>query len=62
MEVFKYIELYYNTKRIHSSLGYNALKANDIKSSSLLPFITIVPAGVVEIAMKQQAGYSYIKP
>ena len=22
MEIFKYIELYYNTKRIHSSLGY----------------------------------------
>ncbi|WP_409193513.1 integrase core domain-containing protein [Bacillus cereus] len=21
-EIFKYIELYYNTKRIHSSLGY----------------------------------------
>ena len=40
----------------------NALKANDIKPSSLLPFITIVPAGVVEIAMKQEAGYSYIKP
>ena len=22
MEIFKYIELYYNTKRIHSALGY----------------------------------------
>ncbi|MBQ8632144.1 MAG: IS3 family transposase, partial [Lachnospiraceae bacterium] len=21
-EIFKYIELYYNTKRMHSSLGY----------------------------------------
>ena len=23
-DVFKYIELYYNTRRIHSSIGYNA--------------------------------------
>ena len=22
MEIFKYIELYYNTKRMHSALGY----------------------------------------
>ena len=23
-DVFKYIELYYNTRRMHSSIGYNA--------------------------------------
>jgi putative transposase len=23
-EIFKYIELYYNTKRMHSSLGYRS--------------------------------------
>ncbi len=40
----------------------NALTANGITPDRLLPFVDVVPAGVVEIAMRQEEGYSYIKP
>lgn len=40
----------------------NALKAHKVNATDLHTFITIVPAGVVEIAIKQNDGYSYIKP
>lgn len=41
----------------------NALNHMEIDSSKLYPFITIVPAGIIEISLKQQLeGYSYIKP
>ena len=32
------------------------------KRQVLCPFATVVPAGVVELAKKQEEGYSYIKP
>jgi intracellular sulfur oxidation DsrE/DsrF family protein len=40
----------------------NALKANSICESSLPAFITVVPAGISRIIMKQTEGYSYVKP
>jgi len=40
----------------------NALKSNNINESDLCPFIRTVPAGVVELVMKQNEGYAYIKP
>lgn len=40
----------------------NALRANGISPEELYPFVTPVPAGVVEIALRQEEGYSYIKP
>lgn len=40
----------------------NALRAGGIDPAALLEFVAVVPAGVVEIAQKQEAGYSYIKP
>lgn len=41
----------------------NALNHMGIDSSKLYPFITVVPAGIIEISLKQQLeGYSYIKP
>lgn len=40
----------------------NALKAHNLNAADLHTFITIVPAGVVEIASKQAEGYSYIRP
>lgn len=33
MEIFKYIETYYNTKRIHSALGYQSPRAFEKKSA-----------------------------
>ncbi|MBP1918253.1 DsrE family protein [Youngiibacter multivorans] len=40
----------------------NALKAHKIDQGNLPSFIKVVPSGVVEIAIKQEEGYSYIKP
>ncbi len=40
----------------------NALKAHKVDAADLHTFITIVPAGVVEIAARQSEGYAYIKP
>lgn len=40
----------------------NALRANELSVEQLLPGITIVPAGVVELVHRHQEGYAYIKP
>lgn len=40
----------------------NALKNLAIPPQHLLPFIRVVANGVVEIALRQQRGYAYIKP
>ncbi|MFS0782715.1 DsrE family protein [Bacillus sp. 1P06AnD] len=40
----------------------NALTTYGLKPDDIHSFIKIVPAGVVEIAEKQQEGYNYIKP
>ena len=40
----------------------NSMKALGISPSNLPPFATIVPAGVTEIAIKEQEGYAYLKP
>lgn len=40
----------------------NALRSSNINEADLQEGITLVPSGVVEIAEKQQEGYSYIKP
>lgn len=40
----------------------NALRANELSKEQLLSGIDVVPAGVVELALKQQEGYAYIKP
>lgn len=40
----------------------NALKAQSIDERSLPDFVTVVPAGITEIARKQAEGYAYIKP
>lgn len=39
----------------------NAMRAHKIQKEDLLPGVTTVPMGVVEIIEKQEAGYSYIK-
>ena len=40
----------------------NALKANSINEGLLPNFVTVVPAGITRIIIKQTEGYSYIKP
>lgn len=40
----------------------NALAANHLTAADIYQFITIVPAGVVELAQKQTEGFAYIKP
>ncbi|BCV21100.1 DsrE family protein [Moorella sp. Hama-1] len=40
----------------------NALKGQSIDEDSLPNFLTVVPAGITEIARKQAEGYAYIKP
>ncbi|MBU5420683.1 DsrE family protein [Acetanaerobacterium sp. MSJ-12] len=40
----------------------NALRANQIDPQQLPDFVRVVPAGVVEIAQRQEEGFSYIKP
>lgn len=40
----------------------NALKALAIDPIELLPFIKVVPAGVLELIERQSEGYAYIKP
>jgi len=40
----------------------NALRMQSIPEESLPPFVTVVPAGITEIARKQAVGFAYIKP
>ena len=40
----------------------NALKANSINEQLLPNFVTVVPAGITRIIIKQTEGYSYVKP
>lgn len=40
----------------------NALKKFRIDREALLPFVTVVPAGVAELVEKQEEGFAYIKP
>lgn len=40
----------------------NALNAQHILKEDLYEFVSVVPAGVVELVKKQSSGYAYIKP
>ena len=40
----------------------NALKGNAMTKDDIFDFITVVPAGVVELAARQAEGYAYIRP
>lgn len=40
----------------------NALNAFVIQKDNLLHFVEVVPAGVVELVIRQSEGYAYIKP
>ncbi len=49
-------------KKVVFAACRNALAKFRPENVPLCPFTEEVPAGVVEIAMKQEEGYSYIKP
>ncbi len=40
----------------------NSLNALKIDRSSLISFVKVVPAGVLELVERQAEGYAYIKP
>lgn len=40
----------------------NTMAGNQLTHADMLPDIGYVPAGVVEVMRKQQAGYAYIRP
>lgn len=40
----------------------NTMKAQKVVKEDLLPGVAVVPAGVLEIGAKQQAGWTYIRP
>ncbi|WP_262314796.1 DsrE family protein [Lacticaseibacillus parakribbianus] len=40
----------------------NAMKSHTITAAALQPGLTVVAAGVFELALRQHAGYAYIKP
>lgn len=40
----------------------NALNGNNIESTAIAEFVTIVPAGIVELIKRQKAGFCYIRP
>jgi len=44
------------------SVCKNSLDQRHISSTELQDNIVIVPSGVVELAIKQNEGYGYIKP
>ena len=41
---------------------HNALRAQALDPKDLIEKTLVVPAGVIELAQKQQAGFAYIKP
>jgi intracellular sulfur oxidation DsrE/DsrF family protein len=46
---------------VHFVACRNAMRAFKIAETDLLPGVTSVPSGVVELVRRQEAGYSYVK-
>lgn len=40
----------------------NTMKAQKLSKADMMPSIGYMPAGVIELIRKQQAGYAYIRP
>lgn len=49
-------------QKVHFAACNNSMRAQSIAPASLLPFVQVVPAGVLELAERQSQGYAYIKP
>ena len=50
-----------NTKGVKFAVCQNTMNRLKITKDQLLPFATVVPAGIAEIVEKQEKGWSYIK-
>jgi intracellular sulfur oxidation DsrE/DsrF family protein len=46
---------------VHFVACESAMRAHHIAKTDLLPGVTSVPSGVVELVRKQEAGWSYVK-
>lgn len=44
------------------SACHNSMNRFGLNEEDIHPFINIVPAGILEIAKREEEGYSYIKP
>ena len=40
----------------------NTMKKMNLDKNEMCDFVTVVPAGVMELVKKQNEGYSYVKP
>ncbi|MBO9539061.1 DsrE family protein [bacterium] len=40
----------------------NTLQGRGLTPDALLPFVRVVPSGAAELVLKQEAGWSYLKP
>lgn len=40
---------------------HNTMQAKHLTQADLLPFVSVVPSGVGEVILKQEAGWAYIK-
>ena len=49
-------------QRVHVVACENTMTVQKITRADMLPNISYVPAGVVELMQKQQQGYAYIRP
>ena len=49
-------------QRVHVVACENTMTAQKFTRADMLPNISYVPAGVVELMQKQQQGYAYIRP
>lgn len=47
---------------IHICACQNSLHGLNIDTSTIYPFVTIIPSGVIALAERQFEGYAYIKP
>ena len=51
-----------HTKGVKFVACNNALKIYNIEKINIINFVSIVPAGVLELVERQHEGYAYIKP
>jgi uncharacterized protein len=57
----KELKDYVENKGVTVAVCQNTMRARKITKEQLLPFLTTVPSGVVEIVKKQDSGWAYLK-